>query len=53
MQKFEILLRLAAICSLSYMEDWDFRVTGASIALAEKQEMVVLANQLFEELREL
>lgn len=52
-QKFEILIRLAAICRVSYPEDWDFRVTGASIALAEKQAMVVLANQLLEELRDL
>jgi hypothetical protein len=50
-QKFQILLRLAAICGLSYSTDWEFKVTGATIALAERQAMVRLANEWLEEMR--
>ena len=49
-QKFDILLRLAAICRLEYPNDWDFRVTGATVELAEKQKMVVLGQRLLDKL---
>lgn len=49
-QKFQILLRLAAICGLEYPGDWEFRVTGTTVALAERQATAVQAAQLLEEL---
>ena len=52
-QKFDILLRLAAICQLKYPDDWDFRVAGATVLLTEKQAAVVLGERLLEELRNL
>lgn len=49
-QKFEILLRLGAICKLEYAEHWDFRVSGTSLALAEKKVAVALGQELLKEL---
>ncbi len=52
-EKFDILLRLAAICQLKYPDDWDFRITGATKLLTEKQAAVVFGERLLEELRNL
>lgn len=52
-QKFDILLRLAAVCQLQYVEHWDFQVTGATPDLASAQKQVVLGQLLLEELRNL
>lgn len=52
-QKFEILLRLGAICKLEYLEHWDFRVSGASLALAEKKVAVARIQELLKELEDL
>lgn len=49
-QKFDILLRLGVICGLSYPNDWDFRVTGASQGLEEKQKFSILVAELTKEL---
>lgn len=50
-QKFDILLRLAAVCQLQYVDHWDFQVTGATQDLASAQKQVLLGQQLLEELR--
>lgn len=52
-QKFDILLRLAAVCQLQYVDQWDFQVTGATPNLASAQKQVVLGQKLLEELRNL
>ena len=49
-QKFDILLRLGAVCNLEYLKQWDFRVVGASLALGEKQRITALGQALLEEL---
>lgn len=49
-QKFDILLTLAAIAGLRYPDDWDFKVTGATESLSEKQASAVLSETLLREL---
>lgn len=49
-QKFEILLRLAVVCRLSYPADWDFKVTGGTLSLAEKQKAIIESERLLDEL---
>ncbi|PNG50280.1 MULTISPECIES: hypothetical protein [unclassified Variovorax] len=51
-QKFAILLRLAAIAGLRYPDDWDFKVTGATESLSEKQASAALSEALLHELGE-
>jgi len=52
-QKFELLLRLAAVARLRYPTDIDFRVTGATENLSDKQRSAALSEQLLRELDEL
>lgn len=52
-QKFELLLRLGAICQLEYPVDWDFVVTGATSKLAEYRRKAIAARELLEELKNL
>jgi hypothetical protein len=52
-QKFDILLGLSAVCNLEYLKHWDFRVVGASLALAEKKKHVARGQELLEELTKL
>lgn len=52
-QKFDILLKLAAVCQLQYFDQWDFQVTGATPDLSKAQKQVTLGQELLEELRKL
>ena len=52
-QKFDALLRLAAVANLRYPADIDFKVTGATENLMEKQQSAALSEKLLRELEEL
>ncbi len=49
-QKFDILLRFAALTGVAYPEEWEWRVLGATDLLADKQAAALAAKRLFEEL---
>ena len=44
-QKFDILLRFAAVAQLSYPQDWDWTVQGASALLVNKQAALEMAEK--------
>jgi len=52
-QKFDILLRLAALARLLYPQDWEWTVPGATALLADKQAASAKANTLREEVSRL
>ena len=52
-QKFDILLRLAALARLLYPQDWEWTVPGATALLADKKAASAKANSLREEVSRL
>lgn len=48
--KFRILLGLSALCDLDYPGDWDFRVTGGTSSLAERQRTAEEVERLLKDL---
>jgi hypothetical protein len=52
-QKFGILLRLAALAELSYPQDWEWTVQGATGLLADKKAASDMADRLREEVSQL
>jgi hypothetical protein len=48
--KFSLLLQLSYIARLEFQSDWDFQIQGSTEELAEKQEAVVRARQILQEL---
>jgi len=49
-QKFEILLRLAALTRAEYPTEWEWKVFGATELLADKQRATTEAKRLLDEL---
>lgn len=49
-QKFDILMRLAAVTGVRYAEEWEWRVHGATELLADKQRATIAADKLLDEL---
>jgi hypothetical protein len=47
--KFAVLVQLSYVCGLAYAIDWDFRVTGATDELMQRQTLVVMARRLLED----
>jgi hypothetical protein len=52
-QKFNILLRLSALARLSYPQDWEWTVQGATALLADKQAASIVSDRLREEVSRL
>ena len=48
--KFDILLRLAAVCGLEFPADWNFEVTGATVSLVERQKTEARAQRILREI---
>lgn len=48
-QKFDILMRFAALAGVSYPEEWEWRVQGATELLADKQKATLAARKFLEE----
>lgn len=49
-QKFDVLMRFAALAGLEYPTDWDWEVLDPTEALLDKQAATVRAKQILEEL---
>lgn len=49
-QKFDILLRFAALTRVEYPTEWEWKVSGATELLADNQRAMVEAKRLFDEL---